>query len=73
MLSLLLRTVIRRKKAGAIAVSFLFATATGQQPESQPQQGKPDEIDVVRITTNLVQIDAIVTDKNGKQVTDLKA
>jgi VWFA-related protein len=27
---------------------------------------------VVRITTNLVQIDAVVTDKNGKRVVDLK-
>ena len=34
-------------------------------------QTKSDE-DVVRITTNLVQIDAVVT-KNGKMVTDLKA
>ncbi len=34
-------------------------------------QTKSDE-DVVRITTNLVQIDAVVT-KNGKAVTDLKA
>jgi VWFA-related protein len=31
-----------------------------------------DEQDVVRITTNLVQVDAVVT-KNGKQVTDLTA
>jgi VWFA-related protein len=28
---------------------------------------------VVRITTKLVQVDAVVTDKNGKHVTDLKA
>jgi VWFA-related protein len=27
---------------------------------------------VVRITTNLVQVDAVVTDKRGRQVTDLK-
>jgi VWFA-related protein len=27
---------------------------------------------VVRITTNLVQVDAVVTDKSGKQVTDLR-
>jgi VWFA-related protein len=39
-------------------------------PPQQPQ--KPDEEDVVRITTNLVQVDAVVTDKNGKVVTDLK-
>jgi VWFA-related protein len=42
-----------------------------QQPTPQPQ--KPEDVDVVRITTNLVQVDAVVTDKNGKVVTDLKA
>jgi VWFA-related protein len=41
-----------------------------QQPKTQPQ--KPEDIDVVRITTNLVQVDAVVTDKSGKVVTDLK-
>lgn len=35
-------------------------------------QKPPEDDDVVRITTNLVQIDAIVT-KNGKHVTNLKA
>ncbi len=39
------------------------------QQKQQPQ--KPDEEDVVRITTNLVQVDAVVTDKSGKVVTDL--
>jgi VWFA-related protein len=43
------------------------------QQTTQPQQPqKPDEEDVVRITTNLVQVDAVVTDKSGKVVTDLK-
>ena len=45
-----------------------------QTPPPRPQQPqKSDEDDVVRITTNLVQIDAIITDKNGKPVTDLKS
>jgi VWFA-related protein len=44
-------------------------TAT-QQPAQPPQRLESDE--VVRITTNLVQVDAVVTDKNGKVVTDLK-
>jgi VWFA-related protein len=39
-------------------------------PQSTPQ--KVEDADVVKITTNLVQVDAIVTDKNGKIVTDLK-
>ncbi|HSS18623.1 MAG TPA: VWA domain-containing protein [Pyrinomonadaceae bacterium] len=39
-----------------------------RQPQDQPPE---DDQDVVRITTNLVQIDAVVT-KDGKQVTNLK-
>lgn len=43
------------------------------QPKTQSEEiQKPDADDVVRITTNLVQVDAVVTDKNGKVVTDLK-
>jgi len=38
---------------------------------AQQQQQAPD--DVVRITTNLVQIDAVVTDKSGNQIKDLGA
>ncbi|HEY0380391.1 MAG TPA: VWA domain-containing protein [Pyrinomonadaceae bacterium] len=43
---------------------------TPPQRQEQQQQGADD--DVVRITTNLVQVDAVVTDKDGRQVTDLK-
>jgi hypothetical protein len=44
-----------------------------QEPPPVPQQ-KPgdDKDDVVRITTNLVQVDAVVT-KDGKPVTNLTA
>jgi VWFA-related protein len=38
--------------------------------QERPQQ--PEAEDVVRITTNLVQVDAVITDKAGKLVTDLK-
>lgn len=40
------------------------------QPSPPPQTPTPDQ-DVIRITTNLVQVDVVVT-KDGKQVTDLK-
>lgn len=46
-----------------------------QQPfpaPSQKQEPRDQEEDVVRITTNLVQVDAVITDKSGKPVTDLK-
>lgn len=38
----------------------------------QPQPQKPEDDDVVKITTNLVQVDAVIVDKNGKVVTDLR-
>src|SRR5438477_7981901 len=57
-------------------------TGFGQQPTSQGEQTKPAAEpqeparpggeDVVKITTNLVQVDAVVTDKNGKLVRDLR-
>lgn len=48
-------------------------TPSNPPPQPSPQEiQKPDSEDVVRITTNLVQVDAVVTDKNGKVVTDLK-
>src|ERR1044072_9479497 len=43
------------------------------QIQSVPATVEHDKDDVVRITSNLVQIDAFVTDKKGRQVTDLKA
>ena len=49
----------------------LWSTSFGQAPDSSPKQ-KPSDGDVVRITTNLVQVDAVITDKSGKLVTDLK-
>ncbi len=49
---------------------------SGQKPSAptDPSQKPtpPDDDDVVRITTNLVQVDAVITDKNGKPVTDLR-
>ncbi|MCA1594387.1 MAG: VWA domain-containing protein [Acidobacteria bacterium] len=40
-------------------------------PTPQPAASEADD-DVVRITSNLVQLDAVVTDKQGRQVTDLR-
>ncbi|MDQ5845187.1 MAG: VWA domain-containing protein [Acidobacteriota bacterium] len=43
-------------------------------PQAEQQQPKPpSDDDVVRISTNLVQVDAVITDSKGKQVTDLRA
>ena len=46
-----------------------------QKPEQKPAPPPPDEsddVDVVKITTNLVQIDAVVTDRKGLHVIDLR-
>lgn len=52
----------------------VLISAAGQQPTpvSPNPQHPGDAEQVVRITTNLVQVDATVTDKEGKQITDLK-
>lgn len=56
-----------------ILMFALLAPLFGQSPsQSQDEPGGNDQ-DVVRITTNLIQVDAVVTDKNGKPVTDLTA
>jgi VWFA-related protein len=50
-------------------------TPTPRSPEQRPASQdiqKPESDEVVRITTNLVQVDAVVTDSHGKVVTDLK-
>ena len=60
-------------------VAQLAIGAFAQQPQPSPtpppveqQKPQPESEDVVRITTNLVQVSAIVTDKQGNLVTDLQ-
>ena len=52
--------------------AFAQQTGTPPPPPAPQQTPKPEDVDVVRITTNLVQVDAVVTDSKGKLVTDLK-
>jgi VWFA-related protein len=61
------------KRLSPLVVFALAGSIFAQQvgPPTPPTQ-KPQDLDVVKITTNLVQVDAVVTDKNGKVVTDLK-
>src|SRR5437660_6474682 len=75
--------MIRKIAVALLLLAFCLPLAIGQQPAQtpNPQSQKPvtpaqnppevDSQDVVKITTNLVQVDAVVT-KDGKQVTDLK-
>lgn len=64
-----------------LLVCELSLAAVAQIPSSRPpgqRRPKPPpsapitEDDTVRITTNLVQVDAVVTDKDGQPVTDLR-
>ncbi|MFL6257887.1 MAG: VWA domain-containing protein [Pyrinomonadaceae bacterium] len=61
-----------KRCAAALALTLtLLAPSSAQQP--RPAQNAQDEEDVVRITSNLIQIDAVVLDSEGRQVTDLTA
>jgi len=70
------------KKNGLLALSLSFClffpalaqiqTQTQTKPAAPPQKPADDQEEVVKITTNLVQVDAVVT-KDGRMVTDLTA
>lgn len=66
--------ILVKKRSSLILVLILslFVSGSGQTTSSSAQQTVPDDDEVVRITTNLVQIDVTVTDKDGRQVTDLR-
>jgi hypothetical protein len=49
----------------------LLTSANEQKASPRPQQSIPDQDEVVRISTNLVQLDSVVTDKSGKPVMGL--
>jgi VWFA-related protein len=59
-----------------VTLGLLLTSAAAQQPATTPapppQQSQPQE-EVVRISTSVVQFEAIVTDKSGRRVTGLKA
>src|SRR5947209_2565202 len=50
----------------SLTLTFVVAFAQTTQPPTNQDE------EVVRITTELVQVDAVVTDKNDQPVTDLK-
>ncbi|HYR77331.1 MAG TPA: VWA domain-containing protein [Pyrinomonadaceae bacterium] len=59
-----------------IICSLFFTTAFGQRvaPRQNPQPTpRVEDKDVVKISTNLIQVDATVLDKNGKIVSGLTA
>src|SRR6266404_1182525 len=65
--------IMRRSIALALSLSSVFGAAFSQTPitpQKPPQEIAPE--DIIRITTQLVQTDVVVTDKNDKIVKDLK-
>src|SRR5215831_3822458 len=66
-----------KKLSPLFLTAVLTSSIVGQQVGAPPPQPalpaqKPEDVDVVRITSNLVQVDAVITDGHGKLVTDLK-
>ncbi len=55
------------KRLIALALTALLAVSAG----AQNQTAKPDDEPVIRISTELVQLDVVVTDKNGRVVKNL--
>ncbi|MEW6730170.1 MAG: VWA domain-containing protein [Acidobacteriota bacterium] len=70
------KTISRRTSLAGITVFLIITSMVSQTYISHAAQqgttGRNEEDAVVRITTNLVQLDVVVTDKRGQQVTDLK-
>jgi len=56
----------------ATALFFCSIHATAQTGSVLPSPTPPDDNDVVKISTSLIQIDVSVTDKNGRVITDIK-
>ena len=67
----------QRSFLATVAILCSFTAAAAQSASSPKPSPTPTaqevEQDVVRITTNLVQVDVLVTDKDGNQITDLTA
>jgi VWFA-related protein len=69
--------MFRLQRVGSLLISAVLLAASvpaagfAQQANSATPQTPPSNQDIVRITTQLVQIDAVVTDKKGRHVEDL--
>lgn len=54
-----------------LAINSLSQSVLCQTP--QPTATPVDETDIIKVSTTLIKVDVVVTDKKNKQVTDLKA
>lgn len=58
--------LLKRQSLFALVLIAVVGSLSFAQRQTSP------DVDVVRITTNLVQVDVVVTDQSGRPVTDLK-
>src|ERR1051325_7201998 len=56
----------------AITLILIAALTCGALVAQPPQEQKPAADDILRIRTDLVQVDAVITDKNEQVIPDLK-
>src|SRR5882724_7258004 len=56
-----------------VAFAIFLAAIPVQSQDKKQTQRSGDQTDVIKVTSNLVNLDVIVKDKKGKAVTDLKA
>src|SRR5688572_30810553 len=67
---------MRKVSAACLLITLSLSSFTAQTPRPpqtpQPQRSESGPDDVIRITTELVQTDVVVTDKNEQAITDLK-
>lgn len=64
---------MKKPFSSLILLFLLFSIGVFTNAQTPQQNSSAQEDDVVKITTKLVQLDALVTDKEGKQVTNLTA
>src|SRR6266508_6426980 len=74
----LIATLAGQLILGPLASLGFAQEATSQERQTKPQTGpqqpaRTGDEDVVRITKNLVQVDAVIVDKKGQPVTDLRS
>ena len=69
MRGVIMKTIIALFLSAACVFSAAFSQ-TPSAPQKPPQEIAPE--DIIRITTNLVQTDVVVTDKNEQIIPDLK-
>lgn len=64
--------ILSSLKVALVAALFCLAIAAQDSPPQQPKPASSKNQDTLKIETELVQIDLVVTDKQGKPVHDLK-